>query len=61
MSGDRAHDPRRTVAELPDTALVLEPTTRIVLPPGCWTGGVGVGARVPDRARRVRGDTWPSR
>jgi hypothetical protein len=44
-----------TVAEISDSALLLEPATRIMLPPGCVTDPVRVGARVLVRARRIRG------
>jgi hypothetical protein len=43
------------VTEVTDKALVIEPDTRITLPPGLDASRITVGARVLVRARRIRG------
>lgn len=56
MYGD---DPRTIlggkVTEVTDKAVVIEPGTRVTLPPGLGASRVSVGSRVLVRARRMRG------
>ena len=53
------HDPLTIiggkVTEVTDKSLVIEPDTRITLPPGLDASRIAVGARVLVRAKRIRG------